>query len=369
MQVVYKGIGLAFALVLGAYLIYQVQQILLIFLLTLLFAIVLSRPVNYLARQGLPRALGILIVLAILSLVVWLTSRALVPVIQSQAEQFATDFPSLLAQVQGLVTSIQSTFGLQTGTDILDPQSLVGEGESLLSSATVSSAVSIGRGIAEALSLSVVALIVTIYLIVQPAQLIEGFISFFPAAHRKRVEDVLGEMYQAVQMWSLGQLISMVFIGVLTAIALSIIGIPYALLIGALSGVLSFIPLLGVLVSIIPPVLLALVTDPILTVWVILAYTSIHQIEAHIIQPLVMSRAVTLHPVVVVFAILIMGTFFGIVGLLLAVPLVAALGVLVRELWIERMDEIGVDPRPTKEKEMLQESKLLKRLSNILRRS
>jgi predicted PurR-regulated permease PerM len=139
----------------------------------------------------------------------------------------------------------------------------------------------------------------------------------------------------------------MVIIGVLTVVALSIIGIPYALLIGAFSGILAFIPLIGFAISIIPPVLLALVTDPILIVWVVLSYIVIHQVEAHVIQPIVMSRAVTLHPVVVVSAILIMGSLFHLIGLLLAVPLVAALSVLVCELWIAQMDRIGTGSRAT----------------------
>src|SRR5918912_3777818 len=151
----------------------------------------------------------------------------------------------------------------------------------------------------------------------------------------------------------------MALIGVLTAIALSIIGIPYALFIGVLSGLLAFIPLVGAFVSVIPPVLLALASNPILAVWVILAYIAIHQVEAHLVQPVVMSRAVALHPVVVVFAILIMGTLFGLVGLLLAVPLVAASKVLVQELWVARMDRMGVDPRPPKQENKPEQSRLL----------
>lgn len=182
---------------------------------------------------------------------------------------------------------------------------------------------------------------------------------------------MLSKMYHAVQKWVVGQLISMVLIGALTAIALSIIGIPYALFIGALSGVLAFIPLVGAVVSVIPPVLLALATNPILAVWVILAYIAIHQVEAHLIQPLVMSRAVALHPVVVVCAILIMGTLFGFVGLLMAVPLVAALSVLAHELWITRMDQIGVDPNPLSSEpdETLKKTGPLQRVLNGLRRS
>lgn len=367
----YRAIGLALALLLGIYFVFQIPQIVLLFLLTLLFAIVLSGPVNYLAQIGLPRGLGVLVVLGGLFLALWLAGRMVTPVIAAQAGQFVSDFPTLLAQVQDLISSSQSSFGLETGTS-MDPQSLLETGRDYLSE-NASSAVSVGRSLVEAISLGVVAFIVTVYLIVQPAQLISGFVSFFPAGQRERVREVLSEMYQAVQKWAVGQLSAMVLIGVLTAIALSIIGIPYALFIGALSGLLAFIPLVGALISVIPPVLLALATNPILAVWVVISYVLIHQIEAHLIQPLVMSRAVSLHPVVVVFAILIMGTLFGFVGLLLAVPLVAALSVLVHELWVSRMNQIGVDPHPPtlekSEDEALRKTGLLRRALSVIQRS
>jgi predicted PurR-regulated permease PerM len=244
------------------------------------------------------------------------------------------------------------------------------EGRDYLSShVTLSSVLDISRSITETVSLSLVAFIVTVYLVIHPTLLVDGFVSLFPAGQREKVRDVLGKMYQAVQKWFLGQLSAMVIIGVLTAIALSIIGLPYALLIGAFSGLLAFIPLIGTVISIIPPVLLALAIDPILIVWVVLSYIVIHQVEAHVIQPLVMSRAVTLHPVVVVSAILLMGSTFHLIGLLLAVPLVAALSVLVRELWIVRMNRIGTDPRartPEQEKAMPARVGLVRRVLNKL---
>ncbi len=368
-RLAYRVVGLVLALLLGIYFIYQIPQLVLLFLLTILFAIVLSGPVNYLARMGIPRGVGVLLALGSLGLALWLASRMVTPVIAVQAEQFVSDFPTLLTQAQDLLWSSQSTFGLGTGTD-LDTQSLRQAGQDYLSG-HVSSAVSVGRSLVEAVSLAVVGFILTIYLVIQPAQLVNGFVSFFPAGQRERVRVVLSEMYHAVQKWFVGQLISMVLIGVLTAIALSIIGIPYALFIGAVSGLLAFIPLVGAFVSVIPPVLLALATNPVLAVWVILSYIAIHQVEAHLIQPLVMSRAVALHPVVVVCAILVMGTLFGFVGLLLAVPLVAALSVLAYELWITRMDQIGVDPKSLSSEpdETLKQTGLLRRVLNGLRRS
>jgi predicted PurR-regulated permease PerM len=98
-------------------------------------------------------------------------------------------------------------------------------------------------------------------------------------------------------------------------------------------------------------VVLALISDPFMVIWVILAFIVIQQIEGNLLQPIVMSRAVDLHPALVVFAILVMGTLFGLIGVFLAVPLVAALQVLVRELWVQKMDQMGTDPNPPTKKE------------------
>src|ERR687894_1581619 len=335
---IYRAVGLILTLLLGLYFFYEIRTIVLVLLMALLFAVVLSGPVNYLARRGIPKVLGILAVLGCFVVALWLASVAVIPVIQEQAEQFISDFPALLDEVQGLAASLG-------GTDLRSLLERVEE--TVFSNVTLSSVLDVGRSITEGVSMGLVAFVVTVYLVVHPTTLVDGFVSLFPAGRRERVRDVLGKMYQAVQKWFLGQLSAMVIIGVLTTIALYIIGIPYAFFIGALSGILAFIPLVGTFISLIPQVILALAVDPILVVWVLLSSIAIHQIEARVIHPVVMSRAVTLHPVVVVSAILIMGTLFHVIGLLLAVPLLAALSVLVRELWILRMDQIGTDPRTT----------------------
>jgi len=156
----------------------------------------------------------------------------------------------------------------------------------------------------------------------------------------------LWEMYHAVQRWFIGQLAAMTFIAVFWAVSLWAIGVPFALLLGIFSGLVSFIPYVGATISVVLPLLLALISEPFTAVYVILAFVAIQQIEGNILQPLLMSRAVDLHPALVVFAILTMGTLFGIVGVFVAVPLVAALQVLVRELWVRKMDDMGADPNP-----------------------
>ena len=341
----YTVIGLVFALLVGWYFAYRTSGVILAFLLTILLSIILSAPVNYLARRGWPRTWGVLAVIAALAAMLWLFGLALVPAVETQSREFVEAFPTLLEEALALANRLQSFFGL--GTQIgLDPQSLSSVGREFLTGSTVSTAAGVGLTAATVVSLAVVVFISTIYLVIRPEPWVNGFVSLFPAGWRHRTREVLQILYQTVQRWFLGQLAAMTFIAVFWAISLSLIGVPFALLLGIFSGLISFIPYLGALISVVLPVLLALISDPFSAVWVILAFIIIQQIEGNLLQPIVMSRAVDLHPALVIFAILVMGTLFGLIGVFLAVPLVAVLQVLVRELWVQKMDQMGTDPNP-----------------------
>jgi predicted PurR-regulated permease PerM len=344
-RTVYAGIGLVFALLLGAYFVYKITGVVLAFLLTILLSIILSAPVNYLHRRGLSRTWGVLAVVAAIAAALWLFGLAVVPIVEAQSRQLVAAFPTLLADAVDLFNRVQSFFGL--GAPIsLSGESLPDIGRQILTGSAVSTAAGVGLTLATALSLGLVVLIATVYLVIRPEPWVDGFVSLFPAGWRQRTREVLWEMYHTVQRWFIGQLAAMTFIAVFWAISLSIIGVPFALLLGIFSGLISFIPYVGATISVVLPLLLALLSDPFTAVYVILAFVIIQQIEGNILQPLLMSRAVDLHPALVVFAILTMGTLFGIVGVFVAVPLVAVLQVLVRELWVSRMDQLGTDPNP-----------------------
>jgi predicted PurR-regulated permease PerM len=344
-RMVYVGIGLVFAILLTGYLVYKVAVVLLALLLTILFSIIMSAPVDYLNRRGIGRGLGTLVVLGGFVLIFGIAGAALFPTIEDQASEFVDTFPALLENVQQIVVQLQSAVGLKTSFS-LDPQNVLDKARNFFSSGALTTVASVGASVATVLSFAVVILITTVYTVARPVPLVNGFVSLFPAGQRQRVREILGEMYRTVQKWFLGQLASMTIIGLLFTVAMFVIGIPFALLLGIFSGLISFVPYVGPMISVIPPVLLALTGNPIDALWVILAYLGIQAIEGNLVQPIVMSRAVSLHPVTLVFALLTMGTLFGFVGVFLAIPLVAALHVLLRELWIERMDQMGTDPNP-----------------------
>lgn len=368
-RTVYVSIGLIFALVLASYLVYQIAVVVLVLLLTLLFSVIISAPVDYLERRGVSRGLGTLAVFGSLVLVLWILGVALAPTVADQASELWETFPELLENAQDLAGRLSSALGLGTsfGLDSLD---VVDSARNFFSGGALTTVANVGASVASVLSYVVVIVIATIYAVARPRPLVNGFVALFPAGRRQEVREILADIYGTVQRWFVGQLGSMLVIGVLSSVALYLIGVPFALLLGIFSGLVSFIPFVGPLISVIPPVLLALIGTPVDALWVVLAYAIIQTIESYLLQPLIMSRAVSLHPAVVMFALLIMGTLFGLVGVLLAVPLVATLHVLLRELWIERMDSLGTDSKPPKgEPEPKRRGRRLRRAARDLFRS
>jgi len=344
-RIIYVSIGLIFALLVASYLVYQIAVVVLVLLLTMLFSVIISAPVDYLEHSGMSRGLGTLVVFGGLVLGIWIAGVALAPTIADQAVQFWETFPELLENAQDHAGQLREALGLGSSFG-LGSLNVVDSARNFLSGGALTTVANVGAGVASVISYLVVIVIATIYSVAQPGPLVNGFVALFPAGRRQEVRRILRDLYETIQRWFVGQLASMLLIGVLSTVALYLIGVPFALLLGIFSGLISFIPFVGPLISVIPPLLLALIGTPIDALWVVLAYAAIQTIESYLIQPLVMSRAVSLHPAVVMFALLIMGTLFGFVGVLIAVPLVAAIAVLLRELWIERMDSLGTDPKP-----------------------
>ncbi len=339
------------ALSLGIYFIYPIRVVVLVLLLTMLLAVVLGAPVDYLARRGIPRVWATLAVIAAVITLLPLPVRVIAPIIANQVRQLVDDLPVIVDEAGDLVVETQEALGLGTVGINLDPERLPETVLGYLSNISLTTVANVGTSAVSMISLAVVVLLVGVYSVMQPAPLVNGFVSMFPAERRERVREILQEVYLTVQHWLLGQLVDMAILGALSAFALALIGVPFPILLGLITAVMSFVPYVGAIASVVPPVLLALTTNPLDVVWVVLAYVLIQQVESDLVYPLVMSRAVELHPAVVIFAIFFMGLLFGVLGFVLAVPLVAALNVLVHELWVTRMDEMGEDPNPPTEHE------------------
>lgn len=203
----------------------------------------------------------------------------------------------------------------------------------------------IGTGLAD----TIIVIFGGIFLAAQPNFYRHGMIKLIPSGKRALVADAMIDSERALRLWLKGQLIAMVIVGVLTGLGLWLLGMPSAMVLGLLAGVLEFIPYAGPVLSAVPAVLLALAVSPDLALWVVLLYIAVQQVEGAVVQPLVQQYAVDLPGVVLLFALIAFGTLFGAIGIVLAAPLAVVTYVLVKRLYVrEALDTETPIPGETK---------------------
>lgn len=191
----------------------------------------------------------------------------------------------------------------------------------------------------------VFAVVIGIFLALQPELYRTGFLNLFPKARRKRLEEVLGELGYTLWWWLMGQLVTMASVGTLIGIGLACLGVPLAGTLGLMAAILSFIPSLGPLLSVIPAIMIGLTLSPMMGVWVCLLYLGVQILEANVITPLVQKKAISLPPAFVLGSELLMGLLLGGAGLAFATPLAAVILVLVNMLYIQDfLGELGSLP-------------------------
>ncbi|HQU91224.1 MAG TPA: AI-2E family transporter [Pyrinomonadaceae bacterium] len=180
-----------------------------------------------------------------------------------------------------------------------------------------------------------IVVLLAIYLASEPRFYTEGFVRLFPIPRRQRVTEILHQVYETLRWWLIGKFGSMLFIGFLTWVGLSILGVPIALTLGLIAGLLSFIPNFGPILSAIPALLIAFVDSPITAVYVLILYIGVQIIESNIITPLIERETVELPPALTVVFQLGLGTLVGGLGLVLATPLLAMIVVVVQLVYLQ----------------------------------
>lgn len=189
---------------------------------------------------------------------------------------------------------------------------------------------SVGNAVAEVL----VVLFGGIFLAAQPRFYKTGAIKLVPRKQRGVVAEAMDESERALRLWLKGQLIAMVTVGTVTGLAMWLLGLPSALVLGLLAGLLEFVPFVGPIMAAVPAILLAMAVSPDLALWVVLVYVVVQQLEGYLLTPLVQQYAVELPSVVLLFSLVGLGMLFGTLGVLLAAPLTVVIYVLVKRLYV-----------------------------------
>jgi predicted PurR-regulated permease PerM len=204
----------------------------------------------------------------------------------------------------------------------------------------------VGAGIAGVVTGLIIVAITALYASIWPEPLQRGLLRLFPPARRDHARSVMQRLAHAYLGWLRGLVAGMAVLWVITYLGLRLVQLPYAVVFATITAAAMIVPYYGALVTSIPPILLALTISPTKAVVVAAIYLVAHQVEGHLIEPLVMARAVKLHPALVAIGVIAVERLFGPIGLLVAVPVLVTIKVLVEEYWIRPHEALDVSVEP-----------------------
>ena len=337
----------AAAIVMGLYLalrlLWMAYPLVLVSFLGILFGLALARGVDWLERFRIPRGVGAaLIVFAVLGVLAGIGTW-MAPTLREQTGELRQALPQAINRVEewlnrqggGLLGQLMPE--QQPGAQPDEKPSLSGLPGTLSGQLDA-----VGRYLFSFLSSTVAVLtglililFLSIYIAAKPDLYHRGLLHLFPHRVRPRAEEVLTAIGITLRKWLTTQLVAMVVIGVVTTVTLKLLGVKAALPLGILAGLLEFIPMVGPLLSAVPAVAMGFLDSPQKALFVALAYTGIQFFENHLLIPLLMKEGVDLPPALTLIGIALMSVVFGFLGMLVAVPLLAAILVAVKLLYVE----------------------------------
>lgn len=322
-------VGLAATL----YLAYLIRSVLGLIFIAVFLAIALGPPVGFFERKGLPRGLSILLVYLGIGLVIVGVGLMVIPPVVEQVTTLSDRIPEYLQDLRRneAFRDYDDRYDI---TDRLTEQarelpSRLGDAAGALQAVTV--------GVFSAVVQLVTVLTMTFFLLLDGRRLVTWGMGLVEPRRRERLEGVAAGIYRSVSGYVAGALTISTINGFLSYLVMTILGVPFAVPLAVLMAFLGLIPLVGATIG---AVIIALVTafndfptDTI--VWVIYAVLY-QQAENNLLQPMVYRRAVNVHPLIVIVAILIGASLLGVLGALVAIPVAATVQIVVKDLWEHR---------------------------------
>jgi len=312
-----------------------------LFAVAFFFAALLDPPIRWLDRHGLSRGMSValiaLLVLAAAGLAIYLA----VPPLAREANAQVAQVPQYTQQLQQRLDRLLAQYPSLRAQ--IDPAEIGDK------------AVSLGQNVLPKLgqfsfsflsgfaSLFLI-LILTLYTLADPKPLVRGVIIAFPRSYRRMALRVMARIDQQLRAWARATFWMMLIVGTMCGLGLWALGVQSALLFALIAGVGEAIPTIGPILSAIPPFLVTLAGDPVKANWVLVLYLAVQQIENNLLVPRIMASNLNLHPVSVLFFVIVMGSQFGPLGILIATPLCAILKVIYQEVYMPAVNPGGKPP-------------------------
>ncbi|MEB2844036.1 AI-2E family transporter [Rhizobiales bacterium RZME27] len=313
------------------------RTILLPFVAGMALAYFLDPVADWLERRGLSRMMASVLILVGFVLIFALSLMLVIPVIVNQFAQFAAAMPGYITQLQQILSSPETSFLPGWVTSQIDTvkqnfSEVLSQGAGFIGT-LFAQVWNSGKAIVDVVSLLIVTPVVAFYLLLDWDRMVNKVDSWVPRDQVQVVRQLAREMDRSVAGFIRGQGSLCLILGIFYAVGLSLVGLNFGLLIGFVAGMISFIPYIGSLIGLVLSVGVALVQFWPEYTWIIATagvFFLGQFLEGNILQPKLVGSSVGLHPVWLMFALFAFGAMFGFVGLLVAVPAAAMVGVLVR---------------------------------------
>jgi len=336
-------IGIVLGIVLLLQILWSARQVLTWIVISAFLALALNPLVALIQRHGVRRralaaALAFLAALSAFGIL----AGTLIPILVEEVNEFAQALPGYVAD---LVEGRGRLGFLQTDYQIVDRLEDAVEGSGLGRLAGVSgAAVAITRGIVTGVVAVITIAFLTFFMLLEGPALVERAYGLMAPEAERRWRKVGREIYRTVGGYVTGALTIALIAGVFSAILLAVLGIPYAIALGLLAGMLSLIPLAGATIAIVILTTIAFLTSSVpVGIAVLVALVIYQQVENHVLYPLVYSRTVELSPLAILIAVLIGASLGGILGALAAIPVAGTIQVILRD-WFRHRQERPATP-------------------------
>lgn len=328
-----RGVGLGaglLAMAAVATVLVSAAHVLVVVLVSLLLAMGLEPFVGWIrGRIGLPRGATVLTVYAVFLVLVVALVLVIVPAAIDQLTDFSTRLPQLLDDLKAWAAGLGDGFLSSTLLRVIDTVDR-GMGSPTTSAPDAETIVAAGLTAADAI-ISAITILTLVFFWLTGHQRLQRFVlALLPADDRGGVREAWNEVESRMGLWVRGQLALMASIFVMTTVAYFLLGLDNALLLGVIAGIAELIPIVGPALGAVPALLVAAVTgDVTLVLLVAGVYVVIQIVEGNVLVPMVMKNAIGVPPFLVIVSLLVGGAVAGLIGALLAVPITAALVVIL----------------------------------------
>lgn len=328
--------GLA-AVVLGLA-VTSLSTVLIYIALALFAALGLDPAVRFLERRGLSRAISVVVVILGLIVVVGLILWMVLPIVIDQIASFVRSVPGMIQDFTrtDVYATLEKQFGDQFETLVADIQKFLTDPGNI--AAIGGGALKIGAGIASGVSGAIVVLVLTLYFVATLPGIKTGLLRLAPARDRARAGEITEQITDSVGGYVMGMVVLAFFNALLAFLLYLFLGLPFPPLMATVAFCITLIPLVGSVMFWVIGTGLALFTDPVGALVFGIVYLVYMQVEAYVITPRVMNRAISIPGSLVVIGALAGGTLLGLLGALVAVPVAASILIIINQVWVPRQD-------------------------------